>query len=92
MAKVEQEEEKKEENKKISSRKFIVWLVWLIVLVVAVVFVFVSVIITKQNNDNFNDIIKTVINDFFYVSLLYLGANVGQKAIYKFSEKKEDKE
>ena len=89
---MKQEEEKKEENKKISSRKFIVWLVWLIILIISVIFVFISVIITKQNNDNFNVIIKTVINDFFYVSLLYLGANVGQKAIYKFSEKKEDKE
>ena len=69
---------------KLTSRKFIVWIVWLIITIGVVV---VSVI--RNTGD---DLISTVIQDFFYVSMLYLGMNVTQKGAFAIADALKGKE
>lgn len=87
------EEDKK---KKTSSRKFLVWLTWLVVAVLSMIVAVVVLAITKNLPDSMIDIIKTVLSYLFYVSMMYLGVNAGQKIGVAVSDamstKKEEEE
>lgn len=67
-----------QQTNKLSSRKFIVWLVWLLITLGIVI---VSLI--RNTGDN---LLSDVIQDFFYISMLYLGMNVTQKGVASISE------
>lgn len=78
---------------KLKSRKFIVWITWLILILVVAAIVLVCCIKNLIEASSAVEIFKAVIQDFFYISMLYLGVNVGQKAAFAFCEKqnKDDK-
>lgn len=69
-------------TKKIDSRKFIVWLIWLLLCIGALIYTFIS----KQTT-----LLEKVLEYFFAVSMLYLGVNVGQKAVYAFADALKEK-
>ena len=70
-------EEKTQTDSKLSSRKFVVWLVWLIITVGTVVYMF----ITKDST-----LVEKTLDSFFYVSMMYLGMNAGQKIGFAISD------
>ena len=73
------EEEKKEsEEKKMTSRKFLVWIVWVIITVGIIILSFI-----KKGSD---ELVKTVLQDLFFVSLTYLGVNGIQKVGFAVSD------
>ncbi len=63
-------EEKTQMDNKLSSRKFVVWLVWLLLTAGTVVYMFIS----KDST-----LAEKTLDSFFYVSMMYLGMNAGQK-------------
>lgn len=68
-----------EENKsKMTSRKFLVWVTWLILIVGVIVLSFV-----RNTGD---DLINTALQDFFFVSITYLGVNGVQKVGFAVSD------
>lgn len=70
-------EEKTQMNSKFSSRKFIVWLVWLLLTAGTVVYMFIS----KDST-----LVEKTLDSFFYVSMMYLGMNAGQKVGFAISD------
>lgn len=62
------------EENKLKSRKFIVWLVWLAI--TAGTFIFCI----ARNPENSSTLLEKVLGYFSGVSMLYLGCNAGQKA------------
>ena len=64
-------EENKSAESKMTSRKFLVWLVWLLITVAVFVISFIK--------DDSKEIINSVIQDFFIISVTYLGVNGIQK-------------
>ena len=73
------EEKKKEtEEKKMTSRKFLVWIVWVIITIGIVVLSFF-----KKDSD---DLVKTGLQDLFFISLTYLGVNGIQKVGFAVSD------
>ena len=84
----EEKTDKTEEEKpgKLASRKFVVWLVWCVITVLAAVVVLICCIKNVSGADSAIEVFKATLQDFFYVSLLYLGANVGQKAAFAISD------
>lgn len=83
----------KEEKKKTDSRKFIAWITWLAILIVAFVITLSVIVITKNVPTQVMDFVMAIIQYFFWVTMLYLGANVGQKVGLAFADiKKEEKE
>ena len=70
-------EEKTQTDSKLSSRKFVVWLVWLILTAGTVVYMFIS----KDST-----LVEKTLDSFFYVSMMYLGMNVGQKVGFAISD------
>ena len=70
-------EEKTQTDSKLSSRKFVVWLVWLIITAGTVVYMFIS----KDST-----LVEKTLDSFFYVSMMYLGMNVGQKVGFAISD------
>ena len=81
---------------KLQSRKFMVWVVWLIVLVLILVVLGISIIITKATNDKLIDLFGNTLQNFFYISAIYLGVNVLQKGAFAISDaivgKKDEEE
>ena len=71
------DKEKTQTDSKLSSRKFIVWLVWLLLTAGTVVYMFISKDSTLTEN---------TLDSFFYVSMMYLGMNVGQKVGFAISD------
>lgn len=71
-----------ETTKKIQSRKFIVWLVWLVLCAAFVILNFVK--------DGFAELTKESMQDFFFISITYLGMNVASKGINVLGQKKEE--
>ena len=73
-------EEKKKENeeKKMTSRKFLVWIVWVIITIGIIVLSFF-----KKDSD---DLVKTGLQDLFFISLTYLGVNGIQKVGFAVSD------
>ena len=71
-------EEKTIEEKKMTSRKFLVWIVWVIITIAIVVLSFF-----KKDSD---DLVKTGLQDLFFISLTYLGVNGIQKVGFAVSD------
>lgn len=71
-------EEKTIEEKKMTSRKFLVWIVWVIITIGIVVLSFF-----KKDSD---DLVKTGLQDLFFISLTYLGVNGIQKVGFAVSD------
>lgn len=67
----------KDEESKLSSRKFVVWLIWLILTIAVVVYTF----ITQET-----DLLHKALESFFAISMMYLGMNVGQKIGFAFAD------
>lgn len=67
----------KDEESKLSSRKFVVWLIWLILTIAVVVYTF----ITRET-----DLLHKALESFFAISMMYLGMNVGQKIGFAFAD------
>lgn len=67
-----------EEEKKMTSRKFLVWIVWVIITIGIIVLSFF-----KKDSD---DLVKTGLQDLFFISLTYLGVNGIQKVGFAVSD------
>lgn len=67
----------KDEESKLSSRKFVVWLIWLMLTIAVVVYTF----ITQET-----DLLHKALESFFAISMMYLGMNVGQKIGFAFAD------
>lgn len=57
-------------KKKTASRKFAVWLVWLALTIGVLIYAFIK---------NDSKLLSQLVEYFFYISMMYLGMNVGQK-------------
>lgn len=75
-------------NKKLSSRKFIVWIVWLLILVAIIALSIVVTIITKSIPDAVAKLLSSVLMYFFIISAAYLGVNLLQKGMFASHERK----
>lgn len=82
---------KLETTKKMTSRKFIVWIVWLVLSVLLVAFCITITFITKSSSDNSISLLEKILGYFFAISMMYLGMNVGQKVGLSFAEKPSEK-
>ena len=71
---------------KLQSRKFTVWIVWLVIAVLVLIVFGVSIIVTKANNDKLIDLFSSTLQNFFYISAIYLGVNVLQKGAFAISD------
>lgn len=69
----------KEKTSKFQSRKFLVWIVWGVITFVVAVVVIICCIKNILEAKTAIELLTAVIQDFFYISLLYLGVNAGQK-------------
>ena len=82
-----------EEKSKMQSRKFVVWVVWLVLAVAIIVSSTVIMVILHEVNDILVTTTEKVLSWFFYISMMYLGVNVGQKAAFAISNAlKKDKD
>lgn len=73
-------------KKKLESRKFVVWLVWCIIAIVVVLYSVAVVVITKDFTAQLGSLVEKVLSWFFGVSMLYIGANAGQKVGFAFAD------
>jgi len=71
-------EENTENKNKMTSRKFLVWITWLILMIGIIVLSFV-----RNTGD---DLISSALQDFFFVSITYLGVNGVQKVGFAVSD------
>ena len=71
---------------KVQSRKFMVWLVWLIIAVLLLISIGVAIVVTKQTPDKLVDLFGTTLQNFFYISAIYLGVNVLQKGAFAIAD------
>ena len=88
-------EEKTEDKNKLQSRKFVVWVAWLVLAVAIIVSSTVIMVILHEVNDILVTTTEKVLSWFFYISMMYLGVNVGQKAVFALSDalkKKQEEE
>lgn len=85
------EETEKKENK-LQSRKFLVWIVWLLLSAVTLAISIIVMIVTKNFPETIIDLLKLVLENFFYISALYLGANCFQKVGFAISDALSNKE
>lgn len=79
-------EEVEKKEKKLQSRKFLVWFVWLILSMITLSISIVTMIVTKSFPETVVDLLKAVLQYFFYVSALYLGVNGIQKVGFAISD------
>lgn len=82
-----------EKNKKIESRKFVVWITWLVITIFVLIWCGTIMFITKKLTDNLIGLAEKVLSWFFAVSMMYLGMNVSQKVGLAFADsifRKED--
>lgn len=66
-------------DSKMTSRKFVVWLVWLVLTIFVTVFSVVVMVVSRTMPETLTGLIEKVLGWFFAVSMMYLGMNVGQK-------------
>ncbi len=76
----------KEKASKFQSRKFLVWIVWGVITFVVTVVVIICCIKNILEAKTAIELLSAVIQDFFYISLLYLGVNAGQKIGFAVSD------
>lgn len=87
-------EEEDKTKKKTDSRKFVVWLIWAILTAASIAISIVAMIVMKKLPETLIDLIKLVLEYFFFISLTYLGVNLGQnlgRSISSAISGKEDK-
>lgn len=84
---------RRREEKKIGSRKFLVWLTWLVIAVIELAVTIICLIVTKTIPDSMIELMETGLSYLFFISLTYLGVNLGQKIglAYAGKETKEEK-
>lgn len=82
----EVETEEKEKSSKFQSRKFLVWVVWGVITFVVAAVVVICCIKNILEAKTAIELLTAVIQDFFYISLLYLGVNAGQKIGFAVSD------
>lgn len=80
-----------ETAKKMTSRKFIVWIVWLVLSILLVAFCVVITFVTQSSSDSSISLLEKILGYFFAISMMYLGMNVGQKVGLSFAEKSSEK-
>ena len=88
-------EEKTEDKNKLQSRKFVVWVAWLVLAVAIIVSSTVIMVILHEVNDILVTTTEKVLSWFFYISMMYLGVNIGKKAVFALSDalmKKQEEE
>lgn len=78
-------------KKKLESRKFVVWLVWCIIAIVIIAYSVAVVVITKGFSENLGTLVEKVLSWFFGISMMYIGANAGQKVGFAFADAMSDK-
>lgn len=88
MSETEVKKEEPKENKKLGSRKFLVWLTWCIIALLGLVITLVVLCVTKTVPDSLVELIGTVLSYLFFISLTYLGVNFGQKLGLAFAGNK----
>jgi uncharacterized protein YacL len=71
-----------------TSRKFVVWIVFGILTALVSALIVVDIIVTKSISESMGDLLKTSLTYFFWISLAYLGVNVGQKIGLNLTDKK----
>lgn len=76
----------KEKASKFQSRKFLVWIVWGVITFVVAAVVIICCIKNILEAKTAIELLTAVIQDFFYISLLYLGVNAGQKIGFAVSD------
>ena len=76
----------KEKASKFQSRKLVVWCVWGGITVVVAAVVIICCIKNILEAKTAIELLTAVIQDFFYISLLYLGVNAGQKIGFAVSD------
>lgn len=82
----EKETETEEKSSKFQSRKFLVWMVWGAITLITTVIVVICCIKKLIEAQTAIELLQAVIQDFFYISLLYLGVNAGQKIGFAVSD------
>ena len=74
------------QNSKLQSRKFTVWVAWLVITGLIVAFAPTITIITKTKYDDIISLVKENLNNMFYISMMYLGMNVAQKGAFAIAD------
>ncbi|MDO5773245.1 MAG: hypothetical protein Q4P16_02900 [Spirochaetales bacterium] len=82
----EKETESEEKSSKFQSRKFLVWMIWGIITLITAVVVVICCVKKLIEAQTAIELLQAVIQDFFYISLLYLGVNAGQKIGFAVSD------
>lgn len=82
----EKETESEEKSSKFQSRKFLVWMIWGIITLITAVVVVICCVKKLIEAQTAIELLQAVIQDFFYISLLYLGVNTGQKIGFAVSD------
>lgn len=73
-----------EKINKMQSRKFIVWIVWVLICFAFVVLNFIR--------SGYEDLTKEAMQDCFFISMFYLGANVANKGIAAYENKQKEEQ
>lgn len=74
------------EKGKMQSRKFLVWITWLIITIAVIAFCTIVMFCTHSIVESMTSLIEKTLGWFFAVSMMYLGANAGQKVGLAVSE------
>ena len=82
----EKETESEEKSSKFQSRKFLVWMIWGIITLITAVVIVICCVKKLIEAQTAIELLQAVIQDFFYISLLYLGVNTGQKIGFAVSD------
>lgn len=82
----EKKSESEEKSSKFQSRKFLVWIIWGAITLITAVIVVICCVKKLIEAQTAIELLQAVIQDFFYISLLYLGVNVGQKIGFAVSD------
>ena len=78
-------------KKKLESRKFVVWLVWCIIAILILAYCVAVVVITRDFTSTLGSLVEKVLGWFFGISMMYIGANAGQKVGLSFADAMSDK-
>ena len=83
--------EEETKKKKLSSRKFLIWVVWLVIVVLVIGALITIAVITKNVSNDLVILVKDILGWFFAISIMYMGMNVGQKGVFAFKDFLEKK-
>lgn len=73
-------------RKKLESRKFLVWLVWLLITVITLGYCIAVILITQEFTEQLATVLEKALGWFFGISMMYIGANAGQKVGFAFAD------